>query len=78
VSLAGGRGGLLGAALGGLSFYLIQRLLTAAGISAFELNIAYGAIMIAALALSAQIDSVRKRRRPAARATGRELAGEAA
>lgn len=62
VSLAGGRGGLLGAALGGASFFLIQRLLTAAGISAFELNIANGAIMIAALALSAYIDGLRKRR----------------
>jgi ribose transport system permease protein len=61
VSLAGGRGGLLGAALGGASFFLIQHLLTAAGISAFQLGIANGAIMIAALALSAQIDHLRKR-----------------
>lgn len=70
VSLAGGRGGLLGAALGGASFYLIQRLLTAAGISAFELNIANGAIMIAALALSAYIDGLRKRRGYVQQGTG--------
>lgn len=61
VSLAGGRGGLLGAGLGGASFYLIQNLLTAASVSAFQLDIADGAIMIAALALSAQIEVFRKR-----------------
>jgi ribose transport system permease protein len=62
VSLAGGRGGLLGAALGGASFYLIQNLLTAASVSVFQLDIANGAIMIAALALSAQLEVLRKRR----------------
>jgi ribose transport system permease protein len=62
ISLAGGRGGLLGAAIGGGSFYLIQNLLTVASVSVFQLDIADGALLIVALALSAQIEFMRRRR----------------
>jgi ribose transport system permease protein len=62
VSFAGGRGGLLGAGLGGASYYMIQNLLTVSGVSVFELNIADGVILIAALAIGAQIELLRRRR----------------
>jgi ribose transport system permease protein len=62
IALAGGRGGMLGAALGGLVLYLIQNLLTVAQVSVFELDIANGAILIAALALNGGLDGLRKRR----------------
>jgi ribose transport system permease protein len=61
IALGGGRGGLLGAGLGGLSYYLIQNLLTVAGVSVYQLNIADGVILIGALALSAQIEILRRR-----------------
>jgi len=62
ISLAGGRGGLLGAALGGASYYLIQNLLTVVHVSAFQLDIADGAILIVALALSGGLERRRRRR----------------
>lgn len=62
VSFAGGRGGLLGAALGGASYYMIQNLLTVSGVSVFQLDIADGVILIAALAIGAQIELLRRRR----------------
>lgn len=62
VSFAGGRGGLLGAALGGASYYMLQNLLTVSGVSVFQLNIADGIILIAALAIGAQIELLRRRR----------------
>jgi ribose transport system permease protein len=66
ISLAGGRGGLLGAAIGGGSYYLIQNLLTVIGVSPFALNIADGVILIVALAFGGLLE---RRRRSGRRAT---------
>ncbi len=62
VSLAGGRGGLLGAAAGGAALFLVQNLLSLAHVSAFYAQIAYGLILILALALSRIVDVSRRRR----------------
>jgi ribose transport system permease protein len=53
VSLAGGRGGLLGAAVGALDIFLLQNALTYFNISTFVLQIAYGSILVAAVVLTA-------------------------
>lgn len=60
ISLAGGRGGILGAGLGGLSYWLIQNLLTVAGVSVFQLSAAAGMVLIIALALNGAMDKLRK------------------
>jgi ribose transport system permease protein len=52
VSLAGGRGGLLGAAIGGLNIFLLQSVLTFFNVSTFVLQVAYGAILVAAVSFS--------------------------
>jgi ribose transport system permease protein len=62
VSLAGGRGGLLGAAAGGAVLYLVQNLLSLAHVSAFYAQFAYGLILVLALALNSVVD-IRRRRR---------------
>jgi ribose transport system permease protein len=49
VSLAGGRGGLLGAAVGALDIFLLQSILTFFNVSTFVLQLAYGAILVAAV-----------------------------
>jgi len=61
ISLAGGRGGLLGAAMGGAVLYLVQNLLTVAHVSVFQLDIADGLLLIAALALNGALERLRKR-----------------
>jgi ribose transport system permease protein len=53
VSLSGGRGGLLGPAAAGAMLFLIQNLFTVAQVSIFYLQIFYGLILIAALAMNA-------------------------
>lgn len=62
VSMAGGRGGLLGAGAAGALLFLIQTLFTLAQVSIFYLQIAYGLILLAALALNAAGERVRRRR----------------
>ena len=62
VALSGGRGGLLGAAAGGAILFLIENLLTLAQMSIFYLQIAYGVILLAALAVNAANDRLRRRR----------------
>lgn len=62
VSLAGGRGGLLGAAAGGAVLFLVQNLLSLAHVSAFYAQFAYGLILIVALAANSVIDLMRRRR----------------
>jgi ribose transport system permease protein len=52
VSLAGGRGGLLGAAIGALDIFLLQSVLTFFNVSTFVLQVAYGAILLAAVVFS--------------------------
>lgn len=61
ISLAGGRGGLLGAAVGGVILFLIQTLLTSSGFSVYEMNIANGAMLIGALGLNSVVGRLRKR-----------------
>jgi ribose transport system permease protein len=52
LSLAGGRGGMLGAAAGGFIFFLTQNILTALNISVFALQIATGVVVLAAVGLN--------------------------
>ncbi|HEX4111813.1 MAG TPA: ABC transporter permease [Stellaceae bacterium] len=61
VSLMGGRGGFLGAAAGGALLFLIQNLFTVAQVSVFYIQVAYGAILLVALALNAISDRLRRR-----------------
>lgn len=56
VSLAGGRGGLLGAAIGAIDIFLLQSLLTAFNVSTYVLQVAYGVILVAAVVLTALQD----------------------
>jgi len=53
VSLAGGRGGLAGAAIGAIDIFLLQSVLTSFNVSTYVLQIAYGAILVAAVVLTA-------------------------
>ncbi|MDW6024843.1 ABC transporter permease [Mesorhizobium sp. BAC0120] len=53
VSLAGGRGGLLGAAIGAIDIFLLQSALTYFNLSTFVLQIAYGAVLVLAIVLTA-------------------------
>ena len=63
VSLAGGRGGLLGAAIGAIDIFLLQSVLTSFNVSTYVLQIAYGAILVAAVVLTAvQERAVRRER----------------
>jgi ribose transport system permease protein len=50
VSLAGGRGGLIGAAIGACDIFLLQSVLTFFNVSTFVLQVAYGVILVAAVA----------------------------
>ena len=56
VSLAGGRGGMLGAAIGALDIFLLQSALTYFNFSTFVLQIAYGTILVVAIVLTALQD----------------------
>lgn len=69
ISLAGGRGGLLGGALGGGVLFLIQELLTDAHVSVYSVSTIDGIILIAALALNGTVEHLR--RRSAAARSGR-------
>ncbi|AYG63856.1 ABC transporter permease (plasmid) [Rhizobium jaguaris] len=53
ISLAGGRGGLVGAAIGAIDIFLLQSVLTSFNVSTYVLQIAYGAILVAAVVLTA-------------------------
>ncbi len=61
VSLAGGRGGLLGAAIGAVDIFLLQSLLTAFNVSTYVLQVAYGTILVVAVVLIALQDRSTKR-----------------
>lgn len=56
VSLAGGKGGLMGAAIGAIDIFLLQSLLTAFNVSTYVLQVAYGAILVTAVVLIALQD----------------------
>lgn len=62
VSLAGGRGGLVGAAIGAIDIFLLQSALTFFNVSTFVLQIAYGAILVVAISLMAVQDRLAARR----------------
>jgi ribose transport system permease protein len=61
ISLAGGRGGLLGGALGGAVLFLIQELLTDAKVSVYSVSVVNGVVLIAALALNGTVEYLRRK-----------------
>lgn len=63
VSLAGGRGGLIGATIGAIDIFLLQSVLTAFNVSTYVLQIAYGVILVAAVVLTAVQERASKRER---------------
>jgi ribose transport system permease protein len=63
VSLAGGRGGLIAAAIGAIDIFLLQSVLTSFNVSTYVLQIAYGAILVAAVILTAVQERATKRER---------------
>ncbi|HKC26972.1 MAG TPA: ABC transporter permease [Jatrophihabitans sp.] len=63
ISLSGGRGGLVGAAAGGASLFLIQNILSFVQVSSFVLQIAYGLVLIVAVLFNGGWDYLRLRRR---------------
>lgn len=62
VSLAGGRGGLLGAACGAVLLFLIQNYLTLTEASSFVLEAAYGVVLVVAIVVNGAWDHRRKNR----------------
>lgn len=62
VSLAGGRGGLGGAAIGAIDIFLLQSLLTTFNVSTYVLQIAYGLILVIAVVLTAVQERLSKRK----------------
>lgn len=61
VSLLGGRGGVLGAAIGGLLIFLIQNYLTATGAPSYVLQIAFGIVLIVAIVVNGGWEFLRMR-----------------
>ncbi|MCU1406056.1 MAG: transporter permease [Glaciihabitans sp.] len=61
VSLAGGRGGIMRALLGALTIFLLQNLLTFWNVSTFVLQVAYGLVLVLAVAVNGQIGELIKR-----------------
>ena len=62
VSLAGGRGGLGGAAIGAIDIFLLQSLLTTFNVSTYVLQIAYGLILVIAVVLTAVQERLSRRK----------------
>ena len=56
VSHAGGRGGLVGAAIGAIDIFLLQSALTFFNVSTYALQVAYGTILVLAVVLTALQD----------------------
>ncbi len=63
VSLAGGRGGLAGAAIGAIDIFLLQSALTFFNVSTFVLQVAYGAILVLAVSSTAIQERIVARRK---------------
>ncbi|MEU9889677.1 ABC transporter permease [Sphaerisporangium sp. NPDC051011] len=59
VSLLGGRGGMLGAAVGALLIYLVQNFLTYMAVSTFVLQMVFGLVLVAAIVLNGGWDRFR-------------------
>ncbi|MGH7075892.1 MAG: ABC transporter permease [Stellaceae bacterium] len=66
IGFMGGSGGLLGAAAGGAMLFLIENLFSLAQVSIYYIQIAYGSILLAALAINSITDRMRRRRAAAA------------
>ncbi len=66
VSFAGGRGGLAAAAVGAVDLFLLQSALTFFDVSTYMLQVGYGAVLVAAVVLTALQDRLTSRRRHAA------------
>ena len=62
IAFSGGRGGLLGAAAGGALLFLIENLFSLAQVSIYYIQIAYGSILLVALALNSMTDRARRRK----------------
>jgi ribose transport system permease protein len=62
VSLAGGRGGLGGAAVGAIDIFLLQSLLTTFNVSTYVLQIAYSLILVVAVVLTAVQERLSRRK----------------
>jgi ribose transport system permease protein len=62
VTFMGGRGGFIGAAAGGAMLFLIENLFSLAQVSIYYIQIAYGSILLAALALNSIMERLRRRR----------------
>lgn len=54
VSLAGGKGGMTGAALGAIDIFLLQNLITHFNVSSFFLQITYGLVLVIAVSLNSE------------------------
>ncbi|MBS1882192.1 MAG: ABC transporter permease [Actinobacteria bacterium] len=78
VTLAGGRGGLLGAAAGGAILFLVQNTLGLLHVSTFYTQIAYGAVLLAALAVNGLADHRRRHSRRGERSESLGAAGATA
>jgi ribose transport system permease protein len=59
ISLMGGRGGLVGAVLGGASLFLIQNILSFMQMSSFAIRISYGLCLIGAIVFNGGMDAIR-------------------
>jgi ribose transport system permease protein len=59
IALAGGRGRLVGAALGGIAIYLLQDLLASLQVNAAYLQLVYGAVLILAVVISGVVSGGR-------------------
>ena len=66
-ALGGGRGGFVGSLLGATCVFLIQNLISVFGISVFYLQVAYGAVLLVAVVIGAQLSGTG---RPAASLAG--------
>jgi ribose transport system permease protein len=62
IAFSGGRGGFLGATAGGAMLFLIENLFSLAQVSIYYIQIAYGSILLVALALNSLMDRLRRRR----------------
>ncbi len=61
ISLAGGKGGMIGAALGAIDIFLIQNLITYMNASPFFLQIAYGLLLVVAVCMNSEVIAARLR-----------------
>lgn len=78
ISLAGGRGRMVGALLGGLALYLLQNLLATLEINPAYLQVAYGVVLVLAVVVSGAIVGQRQRGEAAFRLRRRRHGRDAA